>query len=149
MAITQREISEHLDLSTQAVSDFIKAGGLGAKWKEMTIDEIRIFYLRRMRLRAMGRTGEGDEFDGIKEKSRLLHHQANLAELEVEVKKGNLIPAEKVRERWAEMITAFRAKMLAIPTRTASAAVGKDIVEIESLVRKLVNEALDELNRHS
>lgn len=104
-------------------------------------------YCAHMREIAAGRSSEKCEFDLTAERARLSHHQANIAALDEEVKKKTLIPAEHVKARWSDMLAAFRARMLALPSRMASSCVGMTEAQIEREVRDGISLALDELTR--
>lgn len=83
------------------------------------------------------------------ERTRLASAQAEKTELEVQVIKGNLIPAESVEEVVNNMVSSFRAKMLSLPTKAAPAVViMADIVEVESALKDYIYEALTELSEY-
>lgn len=91
---------------------------------------------------------EGDpvNLDIVKERARLTYHQANIAELDEDVKRGELIPAETVEIVWADMVSSFRAKLLSMPTKSAHEFVSlTDLSEIQDAIKAQVNEALEEL----
>lgn len=80
------------------------------------------------------------------ERARLTHHQANLAAMDEDVKRGELIPADVVKDRWCTLAANVRAKLLNLPGRGAVAVAGLSTVqEIEKELRTLVYEALREL----
>ena len=81
------------------------------------------------------------------ERTRLASAQAEKTELEVEVIKGGLIPAENVESVVNNMISSFRSKMLSLPTKAAPSVVQMaDVAEAEGLLREFVYEALTELS---
>ena len=83
------------------------------------------------------------------ERTRLASAQAEKTELEVEVIKGNLIPADTVEETVNSMVSAFRARMLSLPTKAAPLVLPlADLTEAESIIRDLVYEALTELSNY-
>lgn len=53
---TQQQIAEHLGLSQQAVSK--QLAKMRIDWRNMSIDEIRLAYLDRLRKSAAGQDGE-------------------------------------------------------------------------------------------
>jgi hypothetical protein len=84
-----------------------------------------------------------------KERTRLAAIQAEKIELEVQVIRESLIPAEEVELALNNMIGAFRAKMLSLPARTAPTIVTyADAAEAESLLRGHIYEALTELSEY-
>ncbi|MCP3850112.1 MAG: hypothetical protein GY694_07755 [Gammaproteobacteria bacterium] len=87
------------------------------------------------------------EYDLTEERARLAHHQANKTSLEEQVLKGDLIPAEEVLSKWEKMVSNFRAKMLAIPTKTSHLLINVgEFDEVESILKTQVYEALKELS---
>lgn len=87
------------------------------------------------------------DLDITEERARLAHHQANKTALEEAVLKGDLIPAEEVLAQWERLVSGFRAKMLAMPTKTSHLLVNvQEFDEIESILKSHIYEALKELS---
>jgi len=90
--------------------------------------------------------GVENDFDYDVEKARLTHHQANIAGLEEEIKRKNLIPADAVQTHWESMIGNMRGKLLNLPGRLASKVVGTDTLQdAEREAMLLIREALEEV----
>ena len=72
---------------------------------------------------------------------------ADLAEMEAAELRGELVRTEDVTKCWGEMVTAIRARLLVLPSMAASqvAPPGKT-AEVQGILRKLINEALQELS---
>jgi hypothetical protein len=72
---------------------------------------------------------------------------ADLAEMEASELRGELVKVEAVTKCWGEMTTAIRARLLVLPSMAAPmiAPPGK-ASEVQGILRKLVNEALQELS---
>jgi len=138
---TQKEIAEHLDLVPQRIQQLQQETVIP---RGASLDVARINYIRFLRASAMSGRGSGDVNE---ERARLIHHQANLASLEEDVKQGKLIPADEIEKEWVDMSMAMRAKMIALPKKVAAVGCGiNEYVEMEALVKGFVNEALDELS---
>jgi len=91
--------------------------------------------------------GVDTDYDYDTEKARLTHHQANIASLEEEIKRKNLLPAELVQSHWEQMAANTRGKLLNIPGRLAASVMGAETVqEAEKAAMDLVREALEELS---
>ena len=87
------------------------------------------------------------DYDYDREKARLTHHQANIANLEEEIKRKNLLPAELVQTHWEQMAANTRGKLLNLPGRLASSVMGAETVQqAEKAAMDLVREALEELS---
>ena len=83
------------------------------------------------------------------ERTRLASAQAEKTELEVEVIKANLIPAEHVEEVVNNMVASFRAKILSLPTKAAHAVIPlSDPAQAEAILREYIYEALSELSEY-
>jgi phage terminase Nu1 subunit (DNA packaging protein) len=143
---TQKQIAEHLDLSERRIADLLVE--LGLPTRNCDLSTARIAYIRELREKAAGRYTEGD-LDLSKERARLTFHQANIAELDEDIKRGKLIPAETVEKVWSDMVAAFRAKILSIPTKSAHQFVAiTDLSEIQDVIKEHLNEALVELSEY-
>jgi hypothetical protein len=71
---------------------------------------------------------------------------ASLAEIELQVKRNELIPADAVQQYWEGMVSRMRGKMLNLPGRLAAATMGcETIQEAEREAMLLVRECLFEI----
>ncbi len=71
---------------------------------------------------------------------------ASLAEIELQVKRNELIPADAVQKCWEGMVSRMRGKMLNLPGRLAAATMGcETIQEAEREAMLLVRECLFEI----
>jgi hypothetical protein len=87
---TQREIARHLDMSERNARDVMKS--LGLDWQKLTMDEVRVAYIRDLRAKAAGRGGSMlDELNA----ARLEDMQVKSANgrLAYNEKLGSLVPA--------------------------------------------------------
>lgn len=93
--------------------------------------------------------GGGSSTDLNKEKIRLTSANANKVEIEVEVLKGTLIPAEVVAQVWSDQCTAFKQKVLSLPTKLShQLSAIQDATQIEALLKSHVKEAMQELSEY-
>jgi len=136
---TQRVIAAHLDLSVVRIQQLQYAGVIE---KDASLDCARLSYLRWLRERISSKSNS----DINNERARLVYHQANLAALDEETRRSKLIPADEIDREWAEITSIMRAKITLIPKQVAAVGCGiTDYNEMESLVKKLVNDVLNEL----
>jgi phage terminase Nu1 subunit (DNA packaging protein) len=137
---TQRALAVHLVLSVSRIRQLQYAGVIK---KDASLDCARLAYIRWLRERISSKSNS----DINNERARLVHHQANLAALDEETRRSKLIPADEINSEWAEMTSIMRAKITTIPEQVAAVGCGiTDYNEMEALVKKLVNDALDELS---
>ena len=135
----QRAIAAHLVLSVSRIQQLQYEGVIE---KDSSLDCARLAYIRWLRERISSKSNS----DINNERARLVHHQANLAALEEETRRSKLIPANEINSEWAEMTSIMRAKITPIPEQVATVGCGiTDYNEMESLVKKLVNDVLNEL----
>ena len=93
-------------------------------------------------LKASDNSGEG-ALDGAEQKARLDKARADLAELDLAVKEGRLVPASAIEKAWGNIATEVRTRLMSIPASTAPRITSKmTTVEIEAIIREQVDEAL-------
>lgn len=109
-------------------------------------DKNAILYESREALPAILFEGLTDGLDLQDERARLAKEQADKYELENAERRGELLNAVEVREKWVEIASSVRSKLLPLPVKIARVAVGSnDLREIESKVRTELYQALNEL----
>ncbi len=92
-----------------------------------------------------------DNDDGLdlqQEKAKLAKMQTEKAAIQIAEMKGELVDAEEVKESWITMITACRAKLLALPTKIAGDVFGVNTqAEIQAIIKREIYQALTELSK--
>ena len=144
---TQKEVSEHLDLSVKRVSELIRNGIFPSKTgrSPLNLDVCRIAYISYLR-KLGGYNKKTGTADIQEEKTRLTRFQADKAELEVSELEGKLIPAELIESTWTDYVANVRAKLLSLPNKLAHQVISIDTyAEAEILIKDTVYEALKEL----
>lgn len=110
MALTQQDIADHLDLAQQNVSELMKK--LEIDWREATLDEIRIAYVRQLRAQAAGHRTE-DGLDLVRERVMTERVDRELKQFTLAEKKGLLVNVEQLEPELMQMVGAFRTELLA------------------------------------
>jgi phage terminase Nu1 subunit (DNA packaging protein) len=101
----------------------------------------------QQRTKDMGAASNGEAYDYQHERARLTHLQAEKIELENNIAKGDLIPADVVTATWTEAVMNMRARILAMPSRIAhSVFAAKDYAEAHEIVKAACYEALNEIS---
>lgn len=81
---------------------------------------------------------------------RIALSNAELAEIRVQEKREELIPLDKMKYMWANVLATFRARVLSMPTRlTPIIITHKDPKKIERLLKDACHEALNELSEYA
>lgn len=107
---TQKQVAAHLDISQQAVSEICKR--LGIDWLSASLDDIRVRYLRHLRGLVSGHVSS-DGHDLVKERVLTERIDRDLKELQLAEKRGTLINVQQLEPALMQMVSAFRAELLA------------------------------------
>lgn len=79
-------------------------------------------------------------------KTRLASSQADKHEMENALRRGELLEVAVVEHEWSDLVAAFRAKMLAVPSKLAPQLTNvADARIVASLIGGEINEALSDL----
>ena len=91
---TQEEIAKHLGISQPAVVGAMKK--LGIDWRQVSLDDIRLAYIKRLRETAAGHVSAGG-LDLVAEKAQTERVVRELKLLELQEKQGELINVEELK----------------------------------------------------
>lgn len=115
----------------------------------------QVFFETQKALRLIYLSNEAKEGNSVElelldpqlQKARLDKARTEKVELEIEVLKGSLIPADQVEKAWSDLVIAFRAKILSLHSKISpQLAALKTIPEIELKLKTELREALAELS---
>lgn len=142
---TRAELGRHLDIRERRVHELLRIGVLPDPGPEgeLDVDACAIAYIRY--LRQLKEEREATRLiDDARE--RLTRAQADLAEMEVRVRKEQLVRLPVVSAYWQSMVTSMRSRLLTVPTRTAAAiATAATHESVLATLAALVHDALAEL----
>lgn len=99
-------------MSQQAVSQLL--ADLGIDWKAVSLDEVRVAYIRRLREIAAGRAALGD-LDLATERARLAREQADKIAMQNAVTRGELTPTVVLEQVLASAASKIAGILDAIP----------------------------------
>lgn len=88
----------------------------------------------------------GDNKDLMATRLRYENARADMAELELSEKMGEIIKQDDIKDIITVMLSNFSAKMLALPSAIASQGTGLPQAELLELAKNKVHEALNELS---
>lgn len=150
---TNAEVAEHFGCSAQTVQKLLREGIIpGSRGRTgLDLDACRVAYIRYLQGRAAGRVRTPTAANGLdlnSERARLSHHQANLAALNEQEARGDLLRAGDVAKAVDQVFGAVRARLLSLPAKLTPVILGStDRVEVQDALEAGVVEALDELTR--
>ena len=138
-------IARLLDLSERRVQQLSREGVIpkAERGRYDLVGAVRgyVAYLRDLAVKAQA----GAPDFGV-ERARLIKAKADLAEMEADGRRGELLPAEAVEAAWIAVLARLRARLLVLPDRLAPLCVEETtIAGVRDQIRKAVREALDEL----
>jgi len=93
------------------------------------------------------RDGPDDQLELDQEQAKLARSRREKIELDISVRRGELLERDAVRRDWATWAGRCREKLLTLPSALASVCAGMDARTIQQHAHKMVCEALDELSR--
>jgi phage terminase Nu1 subunit (DNA packaging protein) len=138
-------IARLLDLSERRVQQLSREGVIpkAERGQYDLVAAVRgyVAYLRDLAVRA-----QSGAPDFGAERARLIKAKADLAEMEAEGRRGELLPAEAVEAAWTAVLARLRARLLVLPDRLAPLCHEETtIAGVRDQIRRAVREALDEL----
>lgn len=123
---TQQEIANHLGLSQQAVSKQLAKMQI-TDWQKMSMDEIRLAYIERLRQSASGQDAEFRELRLTREK---IENERSLIALKKE--KGELVDIAELIPVLKTLFSGFKERLNALPAFIRSdvyVTTGKEVDE--------------------
>lgn len=140
-------IAKLLDLTERRVQQLAAQGVLPkadrGRYELVPVVRAYIAYLRE---RAVSGDANGADDVGAS-RAKLLSARARLATLEADQYERSLLRRADVERAWSEIVANMRARMLAVPSKTAQAIVYlESAAQVASLLTAAVSEALDELS---
>lgn len=138
-------ISKLLLLTPRRVNQLVNEGIIPraerGRYELVAVVQAYVKYLREKAVRG----DISDEY--ANHRTRLLKARADMAEMEQAQLENKLVPTADIEQAWGEVLNACRAKLLAIPTKTATEVLASEnINEIKAILKSAVTEALLELS---
>jgi hypothetical protein len=131
----QTDIAAHLDLSVSRVREYFSRGTFP---RDATLDEIRVAYLRHLRARQGGVTRERDRLDAAR---------ANLAELQLKERRGELIDRGDVESIGAGIMSVTVQRMMGLRNIAPEVRSAGSDAEAATILERAVREALSDIAR--
>jgi hypothetical protein len=146
-SLTLAETTALLGISRQSVATHVAAGLIEKTGQDAYgLSSITSGYLAGLRRAASASGGSGLSA----ERAGLAKARTRKMELEVAILEGRFLPVEALEKAGLALATRTRAKLLAIPGK-AAARVGmcKGVVEVQALLKREVESALQELSSYT
>ncbi len=148
ITVSASVLADIIGVSDRRVRQMAEAGIIvrAAKGRYKLVDSLKT-YLLTIKLAAEGVGVElaDGEIDLNEEKAIHERVKRHISELKLQIMKGDLHKAEDVESVMMDMLTAFRTRMLNIPSKTAPSLENRDAVFIKDRLTGEIVEALNEL----
>ena len=147
-----KTICQILDLTERRVRQLVTDGILPKNSERGCYELIPtvkryIHWLRDRSLYGEAKAKSGNVVSLDEARRRKLIAEAELAELELQKERGEVVSIEETEKSWTKILGAVRAKILALPTTMAAvSAVESDQKIVKELLTKAVEQALLELS---
>lgn len=142
--VSFRVMAEWLGISERHLKDLVARGQLSREKSGFPLAATVRAYCGHLRGVASGRGGEEQVLELTAERARLAKEQADAHSLKNAVMRGELLDAAETEARWADMLRAFRSRLLAVPSRVRVRMAHMTVTDIEAVDRE-VRDALTEL----
>lgn len=140
---TLKVIGNHLDMSERNAGTICQ--NLNLNRETASLDDIRISYIRDLREKAAGRGGDA-QGELVLARIRETNTNADLKELMVKEKAGQLVIVDEIEPQLVAMVTAAKQELLSLPEKLASDIKALHGIEIDvSLIQERINDSLKQL----
>lgn len=144
--INQKELSSIIGITVQQIIKLEKEGVFNRNGEKFYTLPHAVNEYIAYKIKSELRKVKGDSEDINEAKRRKEIAQATLLELEVREKQGDLISIDEIRKENEYVLTAFKNKSLAIPSKIAPALIGiESIAEIQAILERAMYDLLIEL----
>jgi phage terminase Nu1 subunit (DNA packaging protein) len=141
------------DLSALSISALYELTGRERRWIKKRLADRGVAQLKRdgrtilyPAREALDAIYDREGIDPATEQARLHQARRELAELELAEKRRELLPADQVETTWTRFASTVRAKLLAVPAKTAEElAAATEARECHAVVEAAIHEALEAL----
>lgn len=149
LIVSTKVVADILDVTPRRVGQLCEEGIL-SKVKNGSfklVPTIRNF-IRYLKTKNDVASATGDVEEEFNKEHMLLEKaKREKAELEVSLMKGTMHTSEDVEREMTKMLSAFRARILAMPSKLAPrVAITEDVTKIEEYIREEAYNALNELS---
>ena len=149
LIVSTKVVADILDVTPRRVGQLCEEGIL-SKVKNgsfQLVPTIRNF-IRYLKTKNDVASATGDVEEEFNKEHMLLEKaKREKAELEVSLMKGTMHTSEDVEREMTKMLSAFRARILAMPSKLAPrVAITEDVTKIEEYIREEAYNALNELS---
>jgi len=152
--LDKKSLSRYTGYSVSWIEKLIKEGApvykVGRPGIPLKIDSAQFlnWLLEREKRKTLEKYGLAGDGSDAEAKKRLNMARAEIAELELARIRGQFVEIDTVCSVLDKIIAACRARLLAIPTKTAPVVVAAETIgEANDIIENEIHEALNELSR--
>lgn len=140
-------IAERLKLTPRRIQQLAAEGLPRVTRGKYDVDQVLDWYITHLEKRLAGESDEdADNVAGRKHELRLLAAKADLQELDLAARRGELVAIADVEKQMTDLVITTKARVMAVPARVAGELVGEQSrVMAQAKVEKSLKEALSHL----
>lgn len=150
MIVNKRELADILGVAEDTLTQWqrdpnfpVKSKSRGQRGNEYETSDV-VAWLRKREVDNL--VGNSNLIDIEEAKRRKVAAEAGLVELELAKEKGEVAIISEVAQEFGEQLSALRAKLLSLPSKTAGMVfAAKDMTEAKDILENAIIESLNEL----
>ena len=148
-SLSQAELAKILDLTSKTISNYLKSGeesgnpfprfgGVGVKGYRYNLTQVINWLIGTAEAKALARATREDDTTQAEATRRKTMADAQLKELELAHRSGELLAVEDVERTWTGALSQFRATLLG-----NRGSIAEDILRLETLTFPFIVEVYD------
>lgn len=150
--VDKRELSRVFNISERTLTEYLKAGlpfvaapeKRGQSYQFETSDVFRWLVEREIGKRL---PAGNESLDPQQERALLDRARRREVELRLREREGELIPASVVEAEWVRLVSTFRQRLLALPSRVSPlVAAESDVSKVHGIIEGLLHECMTALS---
>ena len=146
---SQRDVADHLKLDTRTVRS-LRDSGVLPDLRTVTLDQIRERYIGHLREVAAGRMSQDGSLDLAEERAKLARRQTEKAELDLAVRRGELVEASEVETVVVRLASGVVERMRAVPVKVAQEVhAAASLAAAERILQAAIDMALAEIAEYA
>jgi phage terminase Nu1 subunit (DNA packaging protein) len=141
-------IAERLKLTPRRIQQLVGEGLPRVTRGKYDVDEVLDWYIAKLEKQLAGETDEnGAAAKRYNEELRLLSARADEQELELALRRGELVAIGDVEKEMTDLVATTKARILTVPARVAPDILGEQSrVMVQAKLEKALKEALEHLS---
>jgi phage terminase Nu1 subunit (DNA packaging protein) len=135
---TQREVAAYFCVTVRSINHWIQEGMPATPDGHYDLESIKKWKAAREEARKKSPENELSQYD-----SRFRKAKAELAEMELSKRRGELISRDEVHTGWVMRVETIKKALLSLPKTLAPQVAGLDVKEATSIIDRRIREIIE------